>query len=88
MATLKRVALAPRAVRQLRRIRPVYLGGMLISLLVLVLQADRDTGGRQVGIAGTFLLAFTALFSLTAVQLWRHARAAHCSTAKKLTRTV
>ncbi|WP_098894384.1 hypothetical protein [Streptomyces sp. t99] len=88
MATLKRVALAPRAVRQLRRIRPVYLGGMLLSLLVLVLQADRDPGGRQVGIAGVFLLAFTALFALTAVQLWRHARAGSCSTAKKLTRAV
>ncbi|MFD5201340.1 hypothetical protein ACFWM7_14595 [Streptomyces sp. NPDC058375] len=88
MATSKRVALAPRAVRQLRRIRPVYLGGMLISLLVLVLQADRDPGGRQVGIAGVFLLAFAALFALTAVQLWRHARVAPCSTAKKLTRTV
>ncbi|GGP79817.1 hypothetical protein [Streptomyces sindenensis] len=87
MATSKRVALAPRAVRQLRRVRPVYLGGMLISLLVLVLQADRDPGGRQV-IAGVFLLAFTALFALTAVQLWRHARAGSCSTAKKLTRTV
>ncbi|MEU3067200.1 MULTISPECIES: hypothetical protein [unclassified Streptomyces] len=88
MATSKRVALAPRAVRQLRRIRPVYIGGMLISLLVLVLQADGDPGGRQAGIAGLFLLAFTALFALTAVQLWRHGRGVHCSTAKKLTRTV
>ncbi|MFD7749633.1 hypothetical protein ACFV2V_26750 [Streptomyces sp. NPDC059698] len=88
MATSKRVALAPRAVRQLRRIRPVYLGGMLISLLVLVLQADRDAGGRQAEIAGVFLLAFTALFALTAVQLRRHERTEHCSTAKKLTPSV
>lgn len=34
------------------------------------------------------LLAFTALFGLTIVQLWRHTRTAHCSTAKKLTPSV
>ncbi|MGW9303838.1 MULTISPECIES: hypothetical protein [Streptomyces] len=89
MAFMKRVALAPRAVRQLRRVRSVYLGGMVLSLLGLFLQLDRDGGGgRQMEIMTIILLAFTALFSLTMVQLWRHTRTAHCSTAKKLSPSV
>ncbi|MFJ7330151.1 hypothetical protein ACIQVN_28410 [Streptomyces cyaneofuscatus] len=89
MAFMKRVALAPRAVRQLRRVRSVYLGGMVLSLLGLFLQLDRDgSGGRQMEIMTIILLAFTALFSLTIVQLWRHTRTAHCSTAKKLSPSV
>jgi len=85
MALMKRVALAPRAVRQLRRVRSVYTGGMVLSLLGLVLQLDRDAGGRQTEIVAVLLVAFTALFGLTVVQLWRHTRTSHCSTAKKLT---
>ncbi|MBT2377311.1 hypothetical protein AMK21_01460 [Streptomyces sp. CB00316] len=85
MAFIKRVALAPRAVRQLRRVRSVYLGGMVLSLLGLVLQLDRDGGGRQTEITAVLLVAFAALFGLTVVQLWRHTRTSHCSTAKRLT---
>lgn len=85
---MKRVALAPRAVRQLRRVRSVYLGGMLLSLLGLFLQAERGSGGRQVVIVTVLLVAFAALFALAAVQLWRHAKTSHCSTAKKLTPSV
>lgn len=85
MALTKRFALAPRAVRQLRRIRSVYLGGMVLSLLGLTLQSDRDAGGPQTEIVAVLLVAFTALFGLTLVQLWRHTRTDHCSTAKKLT---
>lgn len=86
MAFIKRVALAPRAVRQLRRVRSVYAVGMALSLLGLVLQMERDPGGRQTHLAAVLLVAFTALLGLTAVQLWRHTRTRHCSTAKKLTR--
>ncbi|MFF8470228.1 hypothetical protein [Streptomyces griseus] len=85
MALMKRVALAPRAVRQLRRIRSVYLAGAVLSLLGLVLQAERGPGGRQAVIVTVLLVAFSALFTLTIVQLWRHARTSHCSTAQKLT---
>ncbi|MFJ1589948.1 hypothetical protein ACIOD0_06790 [Kitasatospora albolonga] len=85
MALMKRVALAPRAVRQLRRVRSVYLGGMVLSLLCLLLQLDRDAGARQTEIATALLVAFTALFGLTVVQLWRHTRTSHCRTAKSLT---
>ncbi|MEV0886929.1 hypothetical protein ACIOHB_32500 [Streptomyces microflavus] len=85
MAFMKRVALAPRAVRQLRRVRSVYTGGMVLSLLGLVLQLDRDGTGRQTGITAVLLVAFTALLGLTVVQLWRHTRTSHCSTAKRLT---
>ncbi len=58
----------------------------MLSLLGLVLQLDRDASGRQTEIAAFILVAFTALFGLTIVQLWRHTRTAHCSTSKKLTR--
>ncbi|MGW7091535.1 hypothetical protein [Streptomyces sp. NPDC054874] len=85
MALMKRVALAPRAVRQLRRIRSVYLGGVVLSLLGLVLQAEQGSGGRQAVIVAVLLVAFAALFALTVTQLWRHARTSHCSTAQKLT---
>lgn len=85
MAFLKRIALAPRAVRQLRRVRSVYVAGVLLSALGLLSYDDAAAGGRQTVIAGVFLLVFTALLTLTAVQLWRHGRTRHCSTAKKLT---
>jgi hypothetical protein len=85
MAFVKRVALAPRAVRQLRRVRSVYVAGMLLSALVLLSYDTSGAGGRQTMIAGVFLVVFAALLTLTAVQLWRHGRTKHCSTAKKLT---
>ncbi|MEU5657127.1 hypothetical protein ABZ802_16095 [Streptomyces sp. NPDC047737] len=88
MALVKRVALAPRAVRQLRRVRSVYVAGMLLSALGLLSLDDSAAGGRQAAIAGAFLAVFAALLTLTAVQLWRHGRTEHCSTAKKLTRLV
>ncbi|MFF2188812.1 hypothetical protein [Streptomyces sp. NPDC058155] len=87
MASMKRVALAPRTVRQLRRVRSVYLVGMMLSVLGLVLQPGREGSGRQSEIAGVLVLVFTVLLGLTVVQLWRHQRTAHCSTAKKLTRS-
>ncbi|MEU5718702.1 hypothetical protein AB0G71_23615 [Streptomyces sp. NPDC020403] len=85
MALVKRVALAPRAVRQLRRVRSVYAAGMLLSALALLSFDESAAGGRQTVIAGVFLVVFAALLTLTAVQLWRHGRAEHCSTARKLT---
>ncbi|AGJ58502.1 hypothetical protein DLE01_16470 [Streptomyces sp. FT05W] len=88
MALVKRVALAPRALRQLRRVRSVYLAGVLLSVLGLLSYDNSAAGGRQAVIAGVFLLVFAALLTLTAVQLWRHGRTKHCSTAKRLTRIV
>ncbi|MYV57229.1 hypothetical protein [Streptomyces sp. SID3212] len=85
MALMKRVALAPRAVRQLRRVRSVYLVGMTLSVLGLVMQSDRVNSGRQSEIAGALVVVFAVLLGVTAIQLWRHQRTAHCSTAKRLT---
>ncbi|MFD6281394.1 hypothetical protein ACFWFI_38385 [Streptomyces sp. NPDC060209] len=85
MAFAKRVALAPRAVRQLRRVRSVYVAGMLLSALGLLSYDDATASGRQAVIAGVFVGVFAVLLTLTAVQLWRHGRTEHCSTAKKLT---
>ncbi|MET9554529.1 hypothetical protein [Streptomyces sp. NPDC006645] len=87
MAMVKRVqvALAPRAVRQLRRVRSVYLVGVMLSVLGLLLQSGRVNSGRQSEIAAALVVVFTLLLGLTVVQLWRHQRTAHCSTAKKLT---
>ncbi|WP_328718807.1 hypothetical protein OHT52_04430 [Streptomyces sp. NBC_00247] len=89
MASMRRVALAPRALRQLRRVRSVYLVGALLSLLVL-LTRDEDhavRGGGQLEIAGVLLGVFTVLFGITLAQLWRHRRTPHCATARKLTRS-
>ncbi|MGW0788603.1 hypothetical protein ACWD04_10180 [Streptomyces sp. NPDC002911] len=85
MALVKRVALAPRAVLQLRRVRSVYIAGTLLSALGLLSLDDPAGNGRQTAMAGVFLVVFAALLTLTAVQLWRHGRTEHCSTAKKLT---
>lgn len=82
---MKRVALAPRAVRQLRRVRSVYLVGVMLSVLGFVLESGRTVGDRRLEIVGVFLVVFTALLGLTVVQLWRHRKTAHCSTSKKLT---
>ncbi|WP_327178586.1 hypothetical protein OG599_27165 [Streptomyces sp. NBC_01335] len=89
MASKRHVALAPRALRQLRRVRSVYLVGALLSLLGLLTQeGPAATGGRQAVIAAVLLGVFTFLLAVTLVQLWRHARTAHCGTARKLTRSV
>ncbi|MEU0126639.1 MULTISPECIES: hypothetical protein [unclassified Streptomyces] len=86
MASMKRLALAPRALRQLRRVRSLYLVGALLSLLGLLTQGPKPTvsGGRP-EIAAVLLAVFTVLLVVTVVQLWRHGRRVHCSTAKKLT---
>ncbi|MFC5173193.1 hypothetical protein [Streptomyces mutomycini] len=85
MALVKRVALAPRAVRQLRRVRSVYAAGMLLSALSLLSFAGSATGGRRPVIVGVFLVVLAELLPPTAVQLWRHGRAEHRSTARRLT---
>ncbi|WUK27261.1 hypothetical protein OHS57_00880 [Streptomyces sp. NBC_00370] len=87
MTVVKRVALPPRAVRQLRRVRSVYAVGTLLSVLGLVLQQDRSAG-RQAGIAGALLAVFAVLLAWTVVQLWRHHKVGQCSTAKRMTRTI
>ncbi|MEU0132738.1 hypothetical protein ABZ172_01670 [Streptomyces sp. NPDC006296] len=88
MALVKRIALGPRALRQLRRVRSVYVAGVLLSVLGLLSYDNSTAGGRQTVIAGTFLAVFAGLLTLTAVQLWRHGRTKRCSTSKKLTRVV
>ncbi|WP_327121800.1 hypothetical protein OG206_30525 [Streptomyces sp. NBC_01341] len=88
MASMKRVALAPRMLRQLRRVRSVYLVGALLSLLGLLTQGRAGAAsGRQLEIAGLLLVVFTVLLGVTLVQLRRHRRRAQCSTAQKLTPT-
>ncbi|MFD6533801.1 hypothetical protein [Streptomyces sp. NPDC060184] len=90
MASKRHVALAPRALRQLRRVRSVYLVGALLSLLGLLTREEGPaaTGGRQAVIAAVLLGVFTALLAVTLVQLRRHASTVHCGTARKLTRSV
>ncbi|WP_330173081.1 hypothetical protein OG875_05400 [Streptomyces sp. NBC_01498] len=83
---MKRIALAPRAVRQLRRVRSVYLVGTLLSVLGLFLQSGRVSSGRQAEIAMVLVVVFAGLLAVTVVQLWRHQRTVHCGTSKRLTR--
>ncbi|WP_363325584.1 hypothetical protein [uncultured Streptomyces sp.] len=82
---MRRVALAPRTVRQLRRVRSVYAAGAVLSALVLILEEGRPASGRQTEFAGILLGAFVVLLGVTVIQLWRHSRTDHCSTAKRLT---
>ncbi|MFF7359489.1 hypothetical protein [Streptomyces sp. NPDC008125] len=86
MASKRHVALAPRALRQLRRVRSVYLVGALLSLLGLVTQGE-GPAHRQTAIAGLLLGVFVLLLGVTLAQLWRHGRTPHCGTARKLTRS-
>lgn len=86
MASKRHVALAPRALRQLRRVRSVYLAGALLSLLGLLTQGE-GSAPRQTAIAGVLLAVFVLLLGVTLTQLWRHGRSAHCGTARKLTRS-
>lgn len=89
MASKRRVALAPRALRQLRRVRSVYLVGALLSLIGLLTRGEgaAPDGGRQAGITAVLLGVFAVLLGVTLVRLWWHGRTAHCSTARKLTRS-
>ncbi|MGW0853953.1 hypothetical protein [Streptomyces sp. NPDC002690] len=89
MASMRRVALAPRALRQLRRVRSFYLVGALLSLLALLTRGEGHAlrGGGQLEIAGVLLVVFTVLFGVTLARLWYHRRTPHCATARRLTRS-
>ncbi|GGX76370.1 hypothetical protein GCM10010515_50150 [Streptomyces fructofermentans] len=81
---MKPMALAPRMVRQLRRVRRVYATGVALCALTLLLQIQQSHGLRQTAVVGVLLGVFTLLLAFTAMLLWRHRRTAHCGTAKRL----
>ncbi|MCM2579534.1 hypothetical protein [Streptomyces meridianus] len=64
--------LAPWAVRQLRRVRTVYLGGIVLWTLGLVLEVWHRPGSRQMWLSVFILVAFVALLSATSVRLGLH----------------
>lgn len=64
--------LAPWAVRQLRRVRTVYVGGIVLWTLGLALEAWNRPGSRQMWLSVLILGAFVGLLSLTSARLWWH----------------
>lgn len=60
-----------RAVRQLRRIRPVYAGGAALWAASTAWAGWEDPGSRQMWVSVLFLIVFTGLLSVTSLWLWR-----------------
>lgn len=60
-----------RAVRQLRRIRPVYAGGAALWAASAVWTGWDDPGSRQMWVSVLFLAVFAGLLSMTSLWLWR-----------------
>ncbi|KRD14479.1 hypothetical protein QA862_26455 [Streptomyces sp. B21-101] len=60
-----------RAVRQLRRIRPVYAGGAVLWAASAGWTGWEDPGSRQMWVSVLFLLVFTGLLSVTSLWLGR-----------------
>ncbi|MFD5028855.1 hypothetical protein ACFWM0_00270 [Streptomyces sp. NPDC058405] len=76
MASHKKLyPLLPRAVRQLRRVRSLYAGGVALWALGLLLEAGKSPGSRQMWIALLIMGVFTVLLSVTFFRLWRHGAA-------------
>ncbi|MFD9389411.1 hypothetical protein ACFWBB_01310 [Streptomyces sp. NPDC060000] len=60
-----------RAVRQLRRVRPVYGGGALLWAASAAWTGWEDPGSRQMWVSVLFLVVFTGLLSVTSLWLSR-----------------
>ncbi|MEU5281748.1 hypothetical protein [Streptomyces asoensis] len=60
-----------RAVRQLRRVRPVYAGGALLWAASAAWTGWEQPGSRQMWVSVLFLVVFTGLLSVTSVWLSR-----------------
>ncbi|MFH0176925.1 hypothetical protein ACIA6D_37535 [Streptomyces cacaoi] len=60
-----------RAVRQLRRIRPVYAGGAALWAASAAWTGWDDPGSRQMWVSVLFLVVFAGLLSVTSLWLWR-----------------
>lgn len=67
--------LAPWAVRQLRRVRSVYVGGIVLWTLGLALEVWHRPGSPQMWLSALILGAFVCLLSLTSVRLSLHSAA-------------
>ncbi|WP_411103053.1 hypothetical protein [Streptomyces sp. cmx-4-9] len=64
--------LAPRVVRQLRRIRTVYASGLALWAAGTVWEGRQHPGSPGMWLSLLLLAVFTGLFTLTVTSLWRH----------------
>ncbi|MFD3547317.1 hypothetical protein ACFWUW_17215 [Streptomyces sp. NPDC058655] len=88
MEPLSPAPLAPRAVRQLRRIRTVYAAGIVLWAAGAAREAWEHPGSRQMWASLVLLALFTGLLSLTVASLWRHRVALRARmTARKAARS-
>lgn len=72
MESLRPAPLAPRAVRQLRRIRTVYAAGLVLWAAGAAWEGGQHPGSRQMWVSLLLLAVFGGLLSLTVASLWRH----------------
>lgn len=72
MESLRPAPLAPRAVRQLRRIRTVYAAGIVLWAAGAAWEGGQHPGSRRMWVSLLLLAVFGGLLSLTVASLWRH----------------
>ncbi|MER5873995.1 hypothetical protein [Streptomyces sp. NPDC002044] len=72
MESLRPAPLAPRAVRQLRRIRTVYAAGLVLWAAGAAWEGGQHPGSRRMWVSLMLLALFGGLLSLTVASLWRH----------------
>lgn len=72
MELLTPAAPAPRAVRQLRRIRTVYAAGLALWAVGTAWEGLQHPGSRGMWLSLLLLAVFTGLLSLTLASLGRH----------------
>lgn len=65
--------LAPWAVRQMRRVRSVYIAGIALWTLALWIEVSERPGSPQMWLTALILGTFVALLSVISVRLWWHA---------------
>lgn len=72
MESLRPAPLAPRAVRQLRRIRTVYAAGIVLWAAGAAWEGGQHPGSRRMWVSLMLVALFGGLLSLTVASLWRH----------------
>ncbi|MCY0943109.1 hypothetical protein [Streptomyces antarcticus] len=72
MESMRPAPLAPRAVRQLRRIRTVYAAGLVLWAAGAAWEGGQHPGSRRMWVSLMLLAVFGGLLSFTVASLWRH----------------
>lgn len=71
MASKRELFRSSRAARQLRRVRSLYTGGVLLWAAAAAWAGWLDPGSRQMWVSVALLAVFSALLVTSSVWLWR-----------------